>query len=811
MTTEVRDRSLPLRGREKELTAVRERLTQISQGAGGVFVVEGSAGLGKTRLIDDSAKIATELGFRVGRGGVEPYRRVTQLGALFHALFEGTAPLANRRSLGSSHASPEFLYWLIQDLESIIEEAALKEPVLICLDDLHWATASCSVAMRQLTERLSALPVAWIMAFRSDQGVQAVQDARDHLVESGAEYIQLGPLERSAVAQIVADILGARPDEELLQRAETAQGNPFLLVEFLRGLQDDGIVKYEADVVSLTSDRLPRRLGDGMRGRLGRLSPESERAATFASSLGRRFTLHDISALTSLPLGELVDPVTELIDADIFVDDGDCLAFRHDMIREAIRASLLSPVRKGLDRQAADVLLARGALPSEVAMQLADSAEPGDDVAIEILLKAAEQLATTDPAGSASLAQRGLELSPERHSLRGALVVQRVVSLFAAGMAEEGKAFADSALRRTLPAHEEAKVRFSVASMFDLSPEVRAESARAGLALPNLSTDLKASLWASLYHSLAVAGRTDQALAIEEKAKDAAYASTDQANWLAYELARSGLQYQLLAFGDSLSTAVEGERRDLRGREDPRVRLTRLFHAWVLIALDRFHEATDLINDGVMAAQRDRQNWALRIFETTGARLMLQQGLIAEASAALEGRFSVAEAHLVAGALHAPSVVTLAKLMIHTGDDRAVQDVGDIASVMLRSDARVVRNAAIWVLALIASSKGNATQAHSWLCNDGLDARLTLFPLFPHELTDDVQLVRIAKAVSDEELGERVLSMTEQRAALNFECHFLSSGSCARERAVVWIRGRSCTSNFPFEKWPETTRFRFST
>ena len=217
--------------------------------------------------------MATELGFRVGRGGVEPYRRVTQLGALFHALFEGEAPLANRRALGDSHASPEFLYWLIQDLESFIEEAALNDPVLICLDDLHWATASCAVAMRQLPEHLSALPVAWIMAFRPDQGLQPIQDTKDELVESGAEYIQLGPLDRDAVAQIAADILGAQPDEELLQRAERVQGNPFLLVELLRGLQDDGIVKYEGDVVSLTSDRLPRRLSDGMRGRLGRLSP----------------------------------------------------------------------------------------------------------------------------------------------------------------------------------------------------------------------------------------------------------------------------------------------------------------------------------------------------------------------------------------------------------------------------------------------------------------------------------------------------------------------------------------------------------
>jgi len=189
------------------------------------------------------------------------------------------------------------------------------------------------------------------------------------------------------------------------------------------------------------------------------------------------------------------------------------------------------------------------------------------------------------------------------------------------------------------------------------------------------------------------------------------------------------------------------------------------------MALDRFHEANELINDGIVAAQRDRQNWALRIFETTGARLMLQQGLLTEASAALEGRFSVEEAHLVAGALHAPSVVTLAKLMIHTGDERGTQDIAEIAKVMVRSDARVVKNAAIWTLALVAMSKGNPKQAHSWLANDGLDARLSLFPLFPHEMTDDVELLRIAKAVSDEQLGEAVLRLTEHRASLNPDAH----------------------------------------
>ena len=141
-----------------------------------------------------------------------------------------------------------------------------------------------------------------------------------------------------------------------------------------------------------------------------------------------------------MSLTELIDPVNELVQADIFADDGGQLAFRHDIIREAVRGSLLPPVRRAVDRQAADVLLARGALPVEVATQLVESAEPGDDVAIETALKATQVLGASDPAAAAELAAKALDLTPLRHALRGPLVAQRVVSLFAAGLAGGGKA-----------------------------------------------------------------------------------------------------------------------------------------------------------------------------------------------------------------------------------------------------------------------------------------------------------------------------------------------------------------------------------
>src|ERR1700677_3934063 len=638
--------------------------------------------------------------------------------------------------------------------------------------------------MRQLPLRLSSIPVAWVMAFRPGQGLPQVQQAKAELIEAGAELIRLGPLDRPAVAQVAIDVFGVEADTELLQKAERVQGNPFLLVEFFRGLQDDRIVSLDSGRATLVEDRLPHRVSDSMRGRLARISPASERAATFASGLGRRFSLRDLAAMTGMSLTELIDPVDELVQADIFADDGGHLAFRHDIIREAVRGSLLSPVRRAVDRQAADVLLARGALPVEVATQLVESAEPGDDLAIETALKATAVLGASDPAAAAELAAQALDLTPRWHPLRGPLVAQRVVSLFAAGLAEEGKRFADSALRQAMPTEEEARVRVSVAGMFDLSPEVRAENARAGLALPSLSTELRAELWASLYHSLSVAGRIQEALDVEPSAREAAYASTSEVCRFAFELPESGLAYQLLDFGRSLEILLAAERRPLNGQGDAPARLAHVLRSWILAASDRYEDALLAIDAGVIAAQHDRQNWALRVFETTRGRQMLQMGNFAEAALALDGRVSRGEAHLIAGALHAPSVVSLGVLKIHTADKSGAVEMAEIAKIMLQARAPGVRHQAMWYLALLALSEGDPMRAHGWLSFFGHEERLSMFPLYPHEVAYDAERVRIAAAVGDEGLADHGISIAERRASLNPDVR--SCAAAAAHARGIW-------------------------
>jgi DNA-binding CsgD family transcriptional regulator len=757
----------PLRGRDVELGAIRRRLTEVSEGIGSVIVIEGSSGLGKTRLLQEAASTAAGLNFRVGRGAAEAHEGPMELGALLRALFDGISPLAPRSALPDFHASPELLFWLLQDIQSIIEEAALRDPLLICIDDLHWGGTSCATAMRQLPASLSSLPVAWIFAFRPNQGTPQLQSAKGHLIESGAELIRLAPLERDAVALVTADLLGAEPGNALLARAERVKGNPFLLVEFIRGLQDERNVSVDSGRATLIEERLPLRVSDRMRERLVRMAPTSERVATFSSALGRRFSLLDISEMTGISLADLVEPVEELVHADIFDEVDGHLAFVHDLVREAVRGCLLAPVRRALDRQAAGVLLAHGALPVEVATQLAESADPGDDMAIATLLKAADALGVTDPESAAELAKAAIELTPVGHSLHGPLVARRAISLFAAGLTEEGTRFADSALRGAIPPDEEARVRLSLASMFDLPPDVRVEHSRTGLALPSIPADLRGLLAASLLHNLVVAGRTNEALQFEPAAREVVHETTSKACWFAFELSEAGVQYQLADFHRALDILSVAQRRGHDGQDNLRERLAHSFRTWIFSALDRYPDAQEALDDGVVAAQRDRQNWALRTLEMTRGRQMLQMGRLADALGALDGRFTLETAHLIVGPTDAPSIVALGKLKIHLGDEQGALEVAEIAKVMLNTTSPCVRHHATWSLALLALSQGDVTQAHAWLSTFGYEERLTTLPLFPFEVVDDVEMMRIAAAVGDEELAEHTIELADKRAALN--------------------------------------------
>src|SRR5258706_17536 len=445
-----------------------------------------------------------------------------------------------------------------------------------------------------------------------------------------------------------------------------------------------------------------------MRGRLERASGDARQLATVAASLGRRFSLDDAATMVEVAPSALLPALEELAYGDVIVDRDGELAFVHDLTFEAVRASVPRSVRRALDRQAAAVLLAGGALPVEVALQLADSAEPGDEVAIATLLKAADMLGPTDPGAAANLSNRALELAPQHHPLRGPHVAGTAVWLHAAGRGEEAKAFADTALRQVLPPAREAEVRLSIAGMFSVSPDTRAESCRVALALPGLPSELRSRHLALLFHNLVVAGGTEEALGV----RDAAWASVEQsrepAGRFILELAESGVDYAEGRFGQALKLIEAGLRTSIDAGDETRAHLARRWRCEARTMLGRFEEAFELSGENVAAAQRHRQGWALRIFETGRARLLLQMGRIADAAAILEEYVTEDAGQATTNPMDAASVTALARVALHLGDAESSRLVAQIARAILQHGVPGVRRHAAWTLACQAPAAGGA-------------------------------------------------------------------------------------------------------
>jgi len=754
-------------GRDAELALIQGELDRLADGVETVVVVEGAAGMGKSRLLAEVAAIARGLGIRVGASAADPGETVVEVAALLTALFDGSEPLLDADGLSTLHAQPEQRFWLLRDLQQLLERAALDSALLIAIDDAHWADGGTVAAIRTLPMRLMGLPIAWVIALRPPREATPLVRALELLKRDGARSIVLGPLDDDAVVQLATDMLAAQPDESILEQLAEADGSPFLLVETLLGLQEEKRVRVVDGYAGLIDGRLPRRVHEKMRERLGRLSDEASDAVTVAASLGRTFTFDELARTLGRPASELLAPVGELLEANLLVERDETLAFWHDITREAVRASVPVTARRALDRQAAGVLLEAGALPVEVAVQFAASAQPGDEVAIATLLDAAKTLVTTDPETAAQFGQRALEIAPTHHPQRGEIVATTAVALHIAGNSEQAIAFADHALRETLPALQEAEVRLSIAGMFAISPEIRIGAGRLALNLPELPETLRARHLACLFHNLVTAGRVDEARAVLDETHAAVESADDARAMFTLHVAESALEYTDDRFGPSLALITSAYRDGIFAGDDQRLRLAHMWHGELLSVADRDDEALAIAADGLGAAQRDRQGWAYQMFETWHGRMLLRTGRLSEAFALLDGRFAMEDGTQAAAVLDAAGIVALGRLAIHTADARLASRLGEIAQVMLERGTPAVRRHAGWLLAIFAMAEGNAEAAlerlHALTAPDGR----AVLPRFPLDIADEVLLARIALASGDHDLARLAVANTRRRAELN--------------------------------------------
>jgi DNA-binding CsgD family transcriptional regulator len=296
---------------------------------------------------------------------------------------------------------------------------------------------------------------------------------------------------------------------------------------------------------------------------------------------------------------------------------------------------------------------------------------------------------------------------------------------------------------------------------------VRAGAGRFALALPGLSEVLRARHLACLVHNLMVSGRLDEAHEILPEARSAVASSGDGRAAFTLTFAEMAVEYSDDRLGRALELTVSARREGAGVEDDTRLRLAHMWHGEVLSDLDRYDEALAIAADGLVSAERDRQEWTFQNFETWHARMLFQTGRLSEAAVALERRFGGEDGSRAGGVLDVAGVVVLGQIAIHSGDTRRVRRVNDMAQVIWQRGTPAVRRHAGWLLSLIALSQGDCAAARDWIhAPFEIDGRPTL-PRYPVEVTDEVHLARVGRAAQDDELASLALANARNRHDLN--------------------------------------------
>lgn len=365
-------------GRARELEMLRSALRAAATGDPRTVLIAGEAGIGKSRLVAefvegarrDGARLLAGAALELGGEGL-PYSPFT---AAIRGLIRETGldPLRGPATAELARLLPELgrsdepppdpetaRGRLFEAFLSLVEGLAADHPVVLVIEDLHWADRSTRELFAFLVRRVRAERVLIVATYRSDDldrrhPLRPLLAALDRA--AGVERLTIGRLTRREVAAQATAILGDIPEPTLVERLMArTEGNP-LFVEVLLGCPDD----------------LSESLRDLLLRSVQRLSEPAQRVLRVAAAGGAQVGYALLAAVTALDEDELAGALREAVEANVLVPGDETFAFRHALIREAVSDELLPGEKARLHRRYAEALeadpsLASGRASSEIA------------------------------------------------------------------------------------------------------------------------------------------------------------------------------------------------------------------------------------------------------------------------------------------------------------------------------------------------------------------------------------------------------------------------------------------------------------
>ena len=745
----------PIRGRAGELTVIGALVTALVQGRGGVLVIEGPPGIGKSRLLTEVMALADKAGVRTLFGEAFEYRQTVPFFALFMATLRADPPVGDAEALRRLGGSADLRYWVVHDLADAIYAVAAQTPLAIVLEDIHWADNGTLLALRSLATLRPDAAVLWVLTTRTGAGGPAVQETLSVLHRADAAVVRVAAMSAGAVAEMVCDVVRASADESLLNLAAKAHGNPFLVRELVGGLGEEGRLNVSGGRAVASGQALPRRLGASMQQRLDLLSEGASEVVRVAAVLPDRFSAGLLAAMLDRQPASLMAAVEEAVCADLLVEDGEQLRFRHDLLREATRESLPQSIRRAMERQAASLMLKMGATPAEVATQLARSAEPGDREATGALRQAAQSVGHSDASAAADLSKRALELLAADDADYGQLVAETVGLLNRASRYEEAEELAVAELSEAASPQQEAEIRLRLTTLTKHSTQRRVEENRRALQLNDISEVTRARHLAYLAYNLTFHDQRGQRRAAANEAAAAAASTGDLESKIVadvtFALLDCGEGYAGRAVCSLEEVCAIARASDATAAHD----FAAMHYSLLLVVVGRLDDAAAQVAEGTEQARREGNAMALDIWVALDGMVHLAAGRLSAARAAAESlpppaRTDVTERDMM-------RMVILAEVAARTDDRNLLQQMVNDASDAYSTGSSVVRWGAAHVLALAAWQRDDVHDAMRWLGD------ITLFEasFWPQVLDQMILSARVASAAGDAGLRARVLQATD--------------------------------------------------